>query len=121
MVIWLYVYPNYYQSKTQIAVEYAVRMRKRALKTWVFWVNASSIATFTQSYRDIVEAVKIPGREDPKADMLGMVARWLKDERSSPWLLIVDNNDDAELLFSLQEMVGLDQSSGRKGMPANLF
>lgn len=120
-MFWLYVYPNYYQSKTQIAVEYAIRLRKRALKTWVFWINASSIATFTQSYRDIAEAVQIPGREDPKADTLGMVTKWLKDEKNSPWLLVVDNNDDAELLFSLQETIGLEQSSRQKGMPENLF
>jgi hypothetical protein len=56
-----------------------------------------------QSYREIADAAKIPGREDPKADVLDLVFRWLKRESSCPWLMVVDNNDDAELLFAIQE------------------
>jgi hypothetical protein len=80
----------------------------------VFWVLASSAATFTQSYREIADAAKIPGREDPKADLLDLVSRWLKEERNGPWLMIIDNNDDAELLFTLQKPLGSDQSCIKK-------
>jgi hypothetical protein len=90
-------------------------MRRRTPKTWVFWIHAGTAASFTQSYQEIAEAIKLPGRGDPKADILDMVARWLKDERNSPWLLIVDNNDDAALLFSLEEKIGLEQTSSTKG------
>jgi hypothetical protein len=89
-----------WNRKTQIAVEFAVRLRKRSPKTWVFWVQASNIATFTQSYREITEAAKIPGRDDPKTDTLELVSRWMKDEKNGPWLMIVDNIDDSKLFFS---------------------
>jgi len=98
--------------KTQIAVEFAVRLRKRSPKTWVFWVHAGSVASFTQSYREITEAAKMPGRDDPKIDTLDLVLRWMKDERNGPWLMIVDNNDDSELLFAPLGSAGTDQTYG---------
>lgn len=99
-----------WNRKTQIAVEFAVRLRKRSPETWVFWVQASNTATFTQSYREITEAAKIPGRDDPKTNTLELVSRWMKDERNGPWLMIVDNIDDSELLFSPLGPIGNDHT-----------
>ena len=67
-----------------------------------------------QSYREIADAANIPGREDLKADVLDLVFRWLKRESSCPWLMVVDNNDDAELLFTTQEQSVLDQPFFKK-------
>jgi hypothetical protein len=111
---------SYWNRKTQIVVEFAVQLRRRLPKTWVFWVYANSVATFTQSYRDIAEAVKMPGRDDLKTDTLELVSRWMKDERNGPWLMIVDNNDDSKLLFSPLELVGTDHThSGHSTAPAH--
>jgi hypothetical protein len=85
-------------------------LRKKALGTWVFWVHAGSKTTFVHSYHEIANAANVPGREDPKADVLDLVFRWLKRESSCPWLMVVDNNDDAELLFTIQEQSDLDQA-----------
>ncbi|KAM6510829.1 hypothetical protein FSOLCH5_011275 [Fusarium solani] len=57
-------------GKSQIAIEYAYRVRKSAPQTWVFWVHAANAARFEQAYRDIADKAEIPGREDPKADIL---------------------------------------------------
>jgi len=93
----------YRRSKTQIAVEYAARLRARAPDTWVFWVDARDAYGFTESYRNIARVAKIPGWEESKTDTLhNLVFEWLKKDQISPWLMILDNNDDADMLFTPQ-------------------
>lgn len=90
-------------GKTQIAVEYAARLRARAPDTWVFWVDARDAYGFTESYRNIARVAKIPGWEESKTDTLhNLVFEWLKKDQISPWLMILDNNDDADMLFTPQ-------------------
>lgn len=50
--------------------------------TWVLWVHASNAARFTQAYRNIATKVDLPGRDDPKVDILRLVYDWLYDERN---------------------------------------
>jgi tetratricopeptide (TPR) repeat protein len=42
--------------------------------------------------------VKIPGRQDPKANLYKLVYDWLQDERKEKWVLILDNVDDDRFL-----------------------
>jgi len=86
--------------KSQIAIEYAYRLHKKSPATSVFWVHANNTARFKQSYRNIANAAKIPGIEDPKADVLNLVFQWLGSDESGSWLLILDNADDTDLFFS---------------------
>ncbi len=58
------------------------------------------LLVFKQSYRNIASAAKIPGIEDPKADVLNLVFQWLGSDESGSWLLILDNADDMDLFFS---------------------
>jgi len=69
-------------------------MRETAPRTWVFWVHASNAARFKQAYQDIAAKVELPGRDDPKADILRLVYNWLCDETHGRWLMILDNADD---------------------------
>jgi len=89
-----------WSRKSQIAIEYAYRLRKECPKTWIFWVNAGSSARFELSYRAIAAAVKLPGGDEPKTDILGLVFRWLESDDSGDWLMILDNADDASVFFS---------------------
>ena len=41
--------------------------------------------------------MKLPGSDDPQVDVLQLVSRWLADEGNGPWLLILDNADDANM------------------------
>ncbi len=88
------------ESKSQIAIEYAYRLRKRSPTKSVFWVHANNAVRFEQSYRNIATTVKIPGIEDPKVDVLNLVFQWLDSGESGDWLLILDNADDADMFFS---------------------
>ena len=101
-----------HESKSQIAIEYAYRLRERHPETSLFWVSANSAARFEQSYRGIAKSVKIPGMEDPKSDVLHLVNQWLSGSESGAWLLILDNADDAELFFGpLATQAGTDVES----------
>ncbi|KAL6886868.1 hypothetical protein GGI43DRAFT_426205 [Trichoderma evansii] len=80
--------------KPQIAAEYAYRLRESAPQIWVFWVHASNATRFKQAYRNIADKVELPGRDDPKSDILRLLYNWLCDERNGRWLMIVDNADD---------------------------
>jgi tetratricopeptide (TPR) repeat protein len=64
----------------------------------VFWVHASTTARFEQSFRDIANRVKIPGRQNPTANIFQLVHDWLCDETKGKWTLILDNVDDVGFL-----------------------
>jgi hypothetical protein len=56
-------------------------------------------ASLVKAYRDIGHALVVKGLDDGKADVRVLVHAALKRESIGPWLWIVDNADDRELLF----------------------
>jgi len=66
---------------------------------WVFWVHASSVARFEESYKKIAERMQLTGWNEPKADILGMVSGWLSDENNGRWTMVVDNADSSDVMF----------------------
>jgi tetratricopeptide (TPR) repeat protein len=52
------------------------------------------------------ERLKLPGRDDPKANILRLVYSWLSDEGNGPWLMVLDNVDDESVFFSVQSVTG---------------
>ncbi len=52
-----------------------------------------------QAYRDIAQTLKLSGCNDSKIDPCGLVFKWLNEDDSGDWLLILDNADDADLFF----------------------
>ncbi|KAF2198292.1 kinesin light chain [Delitschia confertaspora ATCC 74209] len=90
-------------GKTALALESAYRARERQPDHAVFWVPALSQETFEQAYREIGTLLRIPGIADDKADIKVLVKAWLSDEGFGQWLIIVDNADDASVLFAPPE------------------
>ncbi|KAF1354563.1 TPR-like protein [Lizonia empirigonia] len=86
--------------KSQIAIEYAYRVKEAAPHMWVFWVHASNAARFKQAYQEIAARIELPGRDDPKTNIFRLVYNWLCDERNGRWLMIVDNADDDRVFAS---------------------
>ncbi|KAJ5166882.1 uncharacterized protein N7482_005663 [Penicillium canariense] len=84
-------------GKSQLAIEYSYRVRERSAQIWVFWIYASNAARFEQSYQEIADRARIPGRHDPKANIMKLVFSWLQDERRD-WVIILDNVDDDQFL-----------------------
>ncbi|KAF2633913.1 hypothetical protein BU25DRAFT_381757 [Macroventuria anomochaeta] len=103
-------------GKSQIAIEYAYRVREAAPHMWVFWVHASNAARFKQAYQEIAARVELPGRDDPKTNILRLVHNWLCDERNGRWLMIVDNADDDRVFASASASVTDDLGSAAQGL-----
>jgi hypothetical protein len=65
----------------------------------VFWVHASNKGRFEEAYRNIADRLQLPGRSDPKVNVLRLVYDWLSDEENGQWLMILDNADDIEMFY----------------------
>ncbi|KAL5891148.1 hypothetical protein ACKVWM_002172 [Pyricularia oryzae] len=85
-------------GKTQVAIEAAYRVRDAYPKCSVFWVPAVDMTMFDNAYREIGRALKIQGIDDDDADVKTLVKAALSRNDAGPWLLIIDNVDDLQLL-----------------------
>jgi hypothetical protein len=87
------------QRKTQLAIEYAHQLRLQSPETWVLWLYASNEARFEQSVRSVLDQLRVRGRKDPKANAFQLLRNRLCDASKGPWLVILDNADDARVLL----------------------
>ncbi len=86
-------------GKTQTALELAYRTREKRPGCSVFWVPALSLETVRKAFTDIGLQLKVPGLQEPDADVLGLVQQHLCKDDAAPWLLILDNVDDTRWWF----------------------
>ena len=93
-------------SKSQIALEYAYRWLEQSLEHSVFWVHATNTARFEEAYKRIALECDIPGRQDPKEDMMQIVRNWLENKYRCMWLMVVDNVDDIKAFFKEKNSFG---------------
>ncbi|KAF1812001.1 hypothetical protein P152DRAFT_488337, partial [Eremomyces bilateralis CBS 781.70] len=103
-------------GKSQIAIRYCYDIRDTSPQTSIFWVYASTKARFEEAYRDIADRLKLPGRENPKADILRLVRNWLCEETNGQWTMILDNVDDVETFSSRKG----EQDKPSESPPASL-
>ncbi|KAF6806860.1 Kinesin light chain 5 [Colletotrichum plurivorum] len=87
-------------GKSQMAIQFAHRLHATSPKTSVFWVHGSTRATFEESYRSVADVLALPRRHDSDVNVLVLVRDWLQREDVSPWLMVIDNADDIQMLFS---------------------
>ncbi|GIJ91398.1 hypothetical protein Asppvi_010363 [Aspergillus pseudoviridinutans] len=87
-------------GKTQIALEVAFRVRDAHPRCSIFWVPAVNASSFENAYREIGRQFGVGGIDEDTADVKALVSKALSRESSGHWLLIVDNADDPDLLFS---------------------
>ncbi|KFZ24249.1 hypothetical protein V502_01272 [Pseudogymnoascus sp. VKM F-4520 (FW-2644)] len=53
----------------------------------------------------MAERLKLPGRDDPKANVLRLVYNWLSDEANGQWHMILDNVDDGSVFLGNNDVV----------------
>ncbi|KAH8645449.1 hypothetical protein BX600DRAFT_478139 [Xylariales sp. PMI_506] len=85
-------------GKTQIALQAAFQVYEQYPDCSVYWVPVVSQITFENAYREIGNALHVPGMEDEKADVKSLVKAALERSKRC-WLLIIDNADDSDLVF----------------------
>ncbi|KAF1812000.1 hypothetical protein P152DRAFT_507770 [Eremomyces bilateralis CBS 781.70] len=103
-------------GKSQIAIRYCYDIRDTSPQTSIFWVYASTKARFEEAYRDIADRLELPGRENPKADILRLVRNWLCEETNGQWTMVLDNVDDVETFSSRKG----EQDKPSESPPASL-
>ncbi|KAF2685485.1 TPR-like protein [Lentithecium fluviatile CBS 122367] len=86
-------------GKSQLAIQHAYRVYDAMPRLFVFWVHASTQARFEEAYQGIAERLQLPGRYNPKVNVLRLVRDWLCDEANGRWLMVVDNADDSEVFY----------------------
>lgn len=86
-----------FNRKTQIALAYVYWLQDECPDISVFWVHASTAERFRQSYAWIAQECHVPGSEDPKADVVPLVKKWLASKDRGRWLMVIDNADDMQL------------------------
>ncbi|KAK5263058.1 hypothetical protein LTR96_011509 [Exophiala xenobiotica] len=81
-------------GKTQLAIAFATRHQQEYDS--VLWLNASSEATLSDSFRLVAEAIFDVQDAQALKDEQSLVQtrRWLSDKKNTRWLLIFDNYDD---------------------------
>ncbi|KAL6406211.1 hypothetical protein AUP68_10380 [Ilyonectria robusta] len=92
----------------EVAIQFAHHIRDTSPQTSVFWVHASSKPRFEEAYRSIADNLRLPRRNEPSVNVLGLVRDWLQREEAGPWLMVLDNVDDVNLFYR-------SSSAGRDG------
>ncbi|KAH6621584.1 P-loop containing nucleoside triphosphate hydrolase protein [Chaetomium sp. MPI-SDFR-AT-0129] len=88
-------------GKSQLAIEYAHRIAAKQPDKWVFWVHAGTKARVEEGFRLIADAVKLAGRNQPKADIPRLAYSWLSNERNGKWILVLDSADDGDVFYNV--------------------
>ncbi|KAG9250685.1 uncharacterized protein F5Z01DRAFT_753511 [Emericellopsis atlantica] len=60
-----------------------------------FWVHGASKDTLEASYRTIAETFLLPRRTDTEVNVLALVRDWLQKVDGNPFLMVIDNADNA--------------------------
>ncbi|PVH67751.1 hypothetical protein DL98DRAFT_442843, partial [Cadophora sp. DSE1049] len=80
-------------GKTQIAVEFAYRLRSQCPDHSIFWIRANDQISFETSYREVAGLLGIP-LDEANADIIAKVNARLARADAGKWLMIIDNADD---------------------------
>jgi hypothetical protein len=104
-------------GKSQLAIEYAHRIAAGQPGTWVFWVHAGTQARVEEGFRTIADAVKLPGRNQPKADIPQLVYGWLSNKRNGRWIIILDSADDRDVFYNANSAHGPTSGDARDRRP----
>ncbi|KAI1124663.1 hypothetical protein F5Y10DRAFT_284886 [Nemania abortiva] len=84
-------------GKTQVALQLVYWAKETKPEYSIFWIPASSFASFEQAYREMVIRLNIPIKEEE--DIKETLKRYLESREFERWLLVVDNADDKEIVF----------------------
>jgi hypothetical protein len=95
-------------GKTALTLESLYQTKKLHPAHAIFWVSAVSRESFEQSYQQIANLLGIPKvtKDDDEKDNIDIklqVKIKLSDETFGPWFIVVDNADDAHVLFGSSE------------------
>ncbi|KAH7141277.1 hypothetical protein B0J13DRAFT_556557 [Dactylonectria estremocensis] len=77
-------------GKTELALQFAYRVQEMMPHFSIFWVSASGLNTFVESYARIAAGLGIL-QESQGQDVKVNIQEFLSSKRAGPWLMVVDN------------------------------
>ncbi|TVY19417.1 Nephrocystin-3 [Lachnellula arida] len=84
-------------GKSRIAIEYCYQYKEEHPTSHIFWVYGGSRSRLAEAYHEIAKELRIPGLDQPNVDVLTLLSDWLSEKSNGPFLMILDNADDAEI------------------------
>ncbi|CAH0034532.1 unnamed protein product [Clonostachys rhizophaga] len=86
-------------GKTQIANEFAHRLREKDSGRPIIWLHASSQARLEHDFNVLARQLNPRTEYGSQTEIFTMVKEWLEAEASGRWLLIIDNADEEDVFF----------------------
>jgi hypothetical protein len=87
-------------GKTQLALEFAYKLRQEHETCSVFWISASDKESLYQGYAQIAQRLRIAGWDDERADVRKLLQIYLSNKSLGPWLLVFDNVGETSQKFT---------------------
>jgi hypothetical protein len=104
------------QGKSQIALEYC--QRSQSTYRGIFWVNAASEATATQSFVNFADKLG-PASSDALQHAKAKIqsVKNTLEQWSERWLLVFDNYDNPEHFATIQQFIPSGNSRLQRSVP----
>ncbi|KAF2627821.1 HET-domain-containing protein [Macroventuria anomochaeta] len=94
-------------GKTQLALRFAYTVKETMSAVSIFWMPALSMESFEQACVAVATALHISQAETGEYDAKELVKEYLSADRAGPWLLVLDNADDHNILFGTEYGAGI--------------
>jgi tetratricopeptide (TPR) repeat protein len=94
-------------GKTQLALRFAYTVRETMSAVSVFWVPALSMESYEQACIAVVAALHINQTDTGEDNAKELVKEHLSADQAGPWLLVVDNADDQDILYGTEHTAGI--------------
>ena len=89
-------------GKSQIAIEYCHRYHEQYPDAHVLWQHVSTFERALNGWSQMARQLKVPGCDESGADFLQLTKDYLSDKNHGRWLLVLDNADNADILFDMR-------------------
>ncbi|KAF2496457.1 kinesin light chain, partial [Lophium mytilinum] len=94
-------------GKTQIALQFAYKVKEAWPDCSIFWMSALSMETFEQACVEVAKLLRIPRATDPNEDAKELVKECLSAAQAGRWLIVLDNADDPGIIFGTKQSKGI--------------
>jgi hypothetical protein len=94
-------------GKTQVALQFAYVVKKTWPEFSVFWVSVLSMKSFNLACIGIARALHLPLAEDDENTARVLVKQRLSAGSIGPWLLVLDDANDPDILFGTGQSKGI--------------
>jgi tetratricopeptide (TPR) repeat protein len=94
-------------GKTQLALQFAYTVRETMSAVSIFWMPALSMESYERACVAVAAALHISQAETGEDNAKELVKEHLSADQAGPWLLVLDNADDHDILYGTEHAAGI--------------